>query len=162
MKTKANVRYFGFSLLVTLAMVVAPGLAQAETLFTAVLSGSQEVPETASPATGFATVILNDAETEATYHIEYSGLAGTETAAHFHQAPIGTNGPAIFALPVGSPKDGVWPVGPAEVAALNSHEVYINIHSDMYPGGEIRGNVCFSAVDTEKKSWGNIKALYRR
>jgi hypothetical protein len=162
MRSFANVQAARFTSAALAMMLVVAGTASAETLYTAVLDGQQEVPEVATPAIGLATIVLNDAQTMATYHIEYNGLLGTETAAHFHIAPSGTNGAAVFALPAGSPKDGVWPVGPAEVTALNTAQVYVNIHTDQFPGGEIRGNFCFAAVETENATWGGIKTLYRR
>jgi hypothetical protein len=132
----------------------------AEILFSAELTGLAEVPPTPSPGTGTALLSLNDAETEVTYHIEFSGLLGTETAAHFHNAPPGVAGPVIFGLPMGSPKDGVWAVGVAEVAALFAGEVYVNVHSDMFPGGELRGDISVLTTPTGNSAWGAVKALY--
>lgn len=149
---------------VILMAIVAGGLTvsavTAEILFSAELSGLAEVPPNASPGTGTAMLSLNDAQTEVTYHIEFSGLLGMETAAHFHNAPPGVNGSVIFGLPMGSPKDGVWPVGPAEVAALFADEVYVNVHSDMFPGGELRGDISVLTTPAGDSAWGAVKALY--
>lgn len=121
-------------------LALAP-LAEAETVFTAALKGSNEVPANASTATGFAILTLNDAQTSVTYHIEFSGLSAAETAAHFHHAVPGSNGSVVLGLPLGSPKDGAWAVGPTEVAWLFAHEIYMNVHTTAFPGGEIRGNL---------------------
>jgi len=139
------------------ALPCAP--AAAATLFTAVLDG--DTANTASFATGMATLTLNDAETEVAFHIEYTGLDGVEGPSHFHRGVPGTDGPVLFTLPSGSPKDGVWPVSPTEVSYLFGDAVYINVHTDVYPGGEIRGNVSFQSVPAEPASWSAVKALFR-
>src|SRR6185295_14479293 len=72
------------------------------------LNGSNEVPANASPATGSGIFSYDDVSNDLTYHITFSGLVATETAAHFHVAPPGVAGPVVFPLPLGSPKDGVW------------------------------------------------------
>jgi len=138
--------------LTVLALALAAGAcvvpqSQAATVFTTALAGSNETPPNASPATGFAVLTLNDAQTQVTFHIQFSGLVGTETAAHLHHAPPGVAGPVVFGLPLGSPKNGVWPVGPTEVAWLTAGEIYVNIHSTSFPGGEIRGNLSASDND---------------
>jgi hypothetical protein len=131
----------------------------ADTLYTAVLDGPTS--ETTSPAYGTATLILNSAETEVDYYIEYSGLQGNEIGGHFHNAVPGDYGPRLQLLLGGSPKSGIWQVGPFEVGELNAGRVYINIHTDLYPAGEIRGNIEFASVATEAASWGSVKALYK-
>ena len=130
-------------------------------VFEAVLDGDLQAPPTGSPGTGFATVTLNDAQTEATYEITYSGLLGPETIAHFHNALPGTNGPVLFTLPVGTPKTGVWPLDAAALARLLSGSVYVNVHTTMFPGGEIRGNLAQTTVPAAAGTWGGIKNLYR-
>jgi CHRD domain len=51
----------------------------------------------------------------------------------------------------------------AEVAmfnAISSGKSYFNIHSQSFPGGEIRGFLV-APVATENATWGGVKALYR-
>jgi hypothetical protein len=132
------------------------------------MSGAQERPTpNASPATGTGVFVLNDAETQLSYHIEYSGLLGAETASHFHTITIGTcpaegYGGVTFGVPVGNPKDGVWNLSPANVTDLRNGCVYFNVHSDVYPGGEIRGNIYRDdSVQAEESTWGRLKVIYR-
>jgi len=148
------------SLMAVLVGMLALPAAQAEILFSAELLGSAEVPPNASPGTGTALLTLNDAQTEVAYHIEFSGLLGTETAAHFHNAPPGVAGGVVFGLPLGSPKDGVWAVGPAEVAMLLAEEIYVNVHSTMFPGGELRGDMQRLTTAVEASTLSTVKALY--
>jgi len=121
-----------------------PAAGNADTFFSAVLDGA--TAGTASPASGTATFVLDEAETEVAYVIEYGGLVGAETVAHIHNAPPGVIGPVFHNLAFGSPKVGVWPVGPFEVAELRAGRVNILIHTELYPGAEIRGDLVLSPV----------------
>jgi hypothetical protein len=147
-----------------LGVLLAAGTAPAETLFAATLDASQNVPPTGSGGTGTAVLILNDAATEVAYTVTYDGLEGVEIGAHFHRAPPGENGSILHSLPLGTPKLGVWEVTAHDVADLMAGMVYVNIHTDMYPSGEIRGDISQStaAVSEEplRLSWGRIKALF--
>jgi hypothetical protein len=147
-----------------LALLVATGAASAETIFTATMDGSQQVPPTESGATGYAVLILNDEETEVAYAITFTGLEGVEVGSHFHQALPGENGPSFISLPFGSPKIGVWPLSAHDVGDLRGGRVYVNIHTTLYPSGEIRGDISESTASAEEDpqalSWSRIKALY--
>jgi len=144
----------GFVILLLLQM--SPVLA--DTIYTAVLSGP--TAGTASPAAGTATLTLNSAQTEVAYVVEYTGLQGPEIGAHIHNAPPGSEGPRLLLLFPGSPKVGTWAVSPFEVEELNAGRVYINVHTELFPTGEIRGDVMSSSVANEAVSWGAVKALY--
>ena len=45
--------------------------------------------------------------------------------------------------------------------AMAEGKAYLNLHSNVYPGGEIRGFLVPRAVATETGSWGQVKALFR-
>ena len=125
---------------------------------------------TGSPATGAAILNLNDAGDTLTYSITLVGLDldGTQTpmdsgdnvtAMHFHFAPPGTNGGVVFGLispnhdvddlvidPGAGTLVGAWEntdVNPlsAQLANLNAGNLYLNVHTTTFPGGEIRGQV---------------------
>ncbi len=145
--------------IVMLALAAMPALAS-ESVFLAGLDGSEEVPPTPVPNTGYASLFLNEEQTQVHYFIEYEPF-DNETAAHFHMAPPGTNGPVIHPLPLGTPKVGVWDVTPDDVAALFAGNVYVNIHTADYPGGAIRGNLEFCVVPVEAATWSNVKTLFR-
>jgi hypothetical protein len=131
------------------------------------LLGSNEVPPTGSPATGFATVTLNG--NLLTVNETFTGLTGgPAAAAHIHCcAPVGLN--AIVAIPftgfpaatsgtynntfdltVGGTYNGAFVTAnggttasaeAAFLAGLNSFQTYANIHDTTFPGGEIRGQI---------------------
>ena len=141
--------------------------AHADTItYTATLLGSNEVPPTGSPATGFGTFVLNG--NLLSINESFSGLTVPATAAHIHCCnPAGVN--AIVAVPFTpfpNATSGTFmttvdltlaatynpayitqeggTVSAAEaglIAALNSGNTYANIHDANFPGGEIRGQI---------------------
>lgn len=46
-------------------------------------------------------------------------------------------------------------------AAIAAGKAYLNIHSSMYTGGEIRGFLQPLATPSASTTWGQVKALYR-
>jgi hypothetical protein len=134
------------TLLIVIALCLISNRGDAQTLFTAQLEGSQEVPAVTSSATGTGWFVLNADATELTYHITFSGL--TLAASHFHMAPAGTAGGVVRAITFdGNTASGVWretddqPLTSELVADLVAGNIYVNIHTSANPGGEIRGQV---------------------
>lgn len=78
-----------------------------------------------------------------------SGRVTTEgieaTAAHIHVGAAGKNGPVI--VPLVKSSGNVWsvPAGAkltdAQYASYKAGDLYINVHSAKYKGGEIRGQL---------------------
>jgi hypothetical protein len=148
---------------IALAFVVAtPAAAQS---IGGSLSGAQEVPPNGTPGTGFVCLTVNAAAGVLDYVVTYTGLVGVETAAHFHgPAGPGVNAPIIFPLPLGTPKIGsIGPLTLFQFAQLSAGQWYVNVHTDLYPGGEIRGQITSECgvVPVAPTTWGSIKALYR-
>jgi hypothetical protein len=133
-----------------MALLVA-GVAHGVTNFECTIDGAQNVPPNPVSATGTGSFVLNDAQTELTYTIEFSGLTSPEIAAHLHNAGFHSNGPVVHGLPLGSPKAGVWSITPSQVTELFAGRIYVNIHSEIYTLGEIRGNLTpvATGVDSE-------------
>ena len=133
--------------LLILAVSAIPAMAQLST-FTAQLNSGQEPPPNTnnSNAFGVAFVTFDRATGELCFQITYTDerLLGAETVAHFHfSAPPGVNAPARITLPPGSPKNGcVTPeLTDQDIADLDAGLWYINVHTEINPGGEIRGQV---------------------
>jgi len=138
-----------------LVVAASGGPASAGTkTFIALLNSGQEVPEATpndSPALGVAHLTYDTQTKMLCYSVSYQGLEGgpnDELQAHFHgPAPAGENGGVLFTIspgpsPVGTPKTGC--VGPLEKdhkKALLNGEIYLNVHTNEYPSGEIRGQV---------------------
>lgn len=124
------------------------------------LTGREEVAETPGIAgdprgRGEAYVfgIDNDAATLC-YVLTISSLRGTATAAHIHEGAAGTNGPVVAAL--ASPADGdaadcltegekgKFPTGEEGIVQRilqNPADFYVNVHSEAFPGGAVRGQL---------------------
>jgi hypothetical protein len=126
--------------------------ASAGIILTATLTGLGENPPNASPAIGFGTVTLNDAQTLITVDESWSGLTAPATASHIHTGAPGTNGPVTFpfsgvpAATSGSIPEQTFAINAAQVAALLSGGMYMNVHTANFPGGEIRGQLTVASV----------------
>ena len=140
--------------------------AVADTGFVANINSAQEVPTNTSTATGNGYMVLNNAQTQLSYNISFTGLTVNHTAAHFHgPAAPGVNAGVRFLLSNGGGASGnfvgVWNIPAGDVVSLMNQLLYVNIHTSTYPGGEIRGQVVLDATPTNATTWGRIKQLYR-
>ncbi|MFN2493909.1 MAG: PQQ-dependent sugar dehydrogenase [Pyrinomonadaceae bacterium] len=115
-------------------------------LFVATLTGAQEVPPTSSTATGTATLVLSPDEKTARTSLNFSALSSAQTDAHIHgPAAAGVVGPVLFSIPPGQVSDFQINLNPAQVQHLKNGLFYINVHSGLFPNGEIRGQFQDSA-----------------
>jgi len=134
------------TMLVTLAFagaVAFSGPAFAEK-FKATLDGKSEVPANTSAGKGTADLDYDAASKKLTWKLNYSGLSGPATAAHFHgPAEAGKNAGVAVAIPNAgtSPAEGSATLTDAQAADLMAGKLYINVHTAANPGGEIRGQV---------------------
>ena len=128
--------------LAAMALLALPAAAQS-TQFRAELAGTNEVPAKTSGGTGTATAQLDPATKVLTYRVEYTGLSGPATAAHFHgPAELTANAGVVvpFASPA-SPITGTATLTDAQVADLSAGKWYANVHTAANPAGEIRGQM---------------------
>ena len=157
----------GVAAALAIALVVAgsglgfAGLAQADELFKATMTGDQEVPPVVTNTTGKVFFLLNKEETAMEFQLHVSdGVRVTQS--HIHCAPGGVNGPIIIFLAGfhdrGWDVDGKW-VSSATVTnanitntscgatlsaiaqAMRDGRTYANVHSVAHPGGEVRGQI---------------------
>jgi predicted lipoprotein with Yx(FWY)xxD motif len=137
-------------------MIENPMVPAASATHIAVLNAANEVPPANSPGTGTAWILLDDQTNTLTWTVEYAGLSGPATGAHFHgPAQPGANADVIISLvtgdaigQLGSPIQGTANITAEQVAQLNGGMWYVNIHTDAAPGGEIRGQVVAAGADT--------------
>ena len=119
--------------------------ARAETVkFHGTMSPTSEVPPKATDGKGTVDGTLDTATKVLTYKMDYTGLSGPATAAHFHgPAEPGANAGVLvpIASPLASPVSGTATLTDAQVADLRSGKVYVNVHTAANPGGEIRGQL---------------------
>lgn len=112
---------------------------------TASLTPDQENPATSSVGKGTAKVWYNKDTNGLRWEVEYSGLTGPATAGHFH-GPAAPGANAGVVVPFKSPLEypvikGEAVITPAQGEQLLAGLWYINLHTQKYPGGEIRGQV---------------------
>lgn len=103
--------------------LVSNSAADAGMMFRANLDGAQEVPPNNSAATGFATLLLNDAQDRLEIMLSVIGVDfdGNQTpndpsdnlaALHIHNAPAGMNGPIVFGFIFSSDTNGDLVIDP--------------------------------------------------
>jgi hypothetical protein len=118
-------------------------------VFTSVLDGGQETPPVVTDGTGFGGYVLNEDGTRFAGTVTFRNLSSPVIAAHIHQAPVGQPGPIVKSLVardraiiiVWTANDPTEPLTPALVEALRAGNLYVNIHTQQHPGGEIRGQI---------------------
>ena len=129
----------------TLAFAVGLGgsaLAE-EKQFMVMPTAGEEVPPTDSSGTGAGKITWNSDTKELSWSIEFSGLSGPATAAHFHgPADVGANaGVQVPMTDLESPSEGKATLTDEQAADLAAGKWYVNFHTEKFPDGEIRGQV---------------------
>lgn len=112
--------------------------------FSTQMTSMNEVPSVNTPATGRIAALLDKNTRLFRWKVNFSGLSGAPTAAHFHgPAAIGANSGVTLAFknPVQSPDEGRATLTPAQMADLLAGKWYANIHTAAHPAGEIRGQL---------------------
>jgi hypothetical protein len=106
----------------------------------AVISAAQEVPGCMSSALGNAVATVED--DKFCIALSYDGLSGPELFSHIHgPAAIGETGPVIFTMALSTQKTQCFELTKDNKKNLEDELYYFNIHSDLCPGGEIRGQI---------------------
>jgi hypothetical protein len=134
----------------TLAMLLActtlaGAAARAEIVhFQAKLDGASETPPKVTSGHGAAEVTLDTTAHTLSWTIDYAGLTGPATMAHFH-GPAAPGVAATVTVPItgtmASPLVGTAGLNDGQIGDLLAGLWYINIHTAKYPAGEIRGQV---------------------
>ncbi len=118
--------------------------------FGAIINGDQQVPANDSPAMGTMTGTYDSMANTFSFSWDISdNLIGMPASpgAHIHQGATGANGPVLFAF---NNPDGTWALSGSDtwtdlsddqVDALFAGGLYLNFHTDEFPGGEVRGQI---------------------
>jgi len=137
-------------------LLAASGSAFAEEMkFSAELKGSEEVPAVETSATGTTTATYDPATKKFSWTLEYGGLSGDATAAHFHLAAPGEDArsgkdprnsleweqPIVPIPELASGSEGSVDLTDEQAADLLAGKWYVNVHSAKHPDGEIRGHL---------------------
>lgn len=128
-------------------LLLAPLGAHASTIvvFNALLDGDQanNGAGTGSPGKGAATMTLDTETNEFQWFIAWENLMGIVTAGHFHgpAMPGQGAGVALGFDATTNPTSGSAILSAAQASDLLAGLWYINIHTTVVGGGEIRGQV---------------------
>ncbi len=123
------------------------------------LTGDEALSAVETDATGIFKARLDEAGTELEYVVLVGRIRGV-SAAHIHCAPFGESGAIGVTLYDGGPVDihrGVLAAGSLAgpnlgngcgwvtlddlLAGLRSGDTYVDVHTETWPGGEIRGQI---------------------
>ena len=141
-----------------LCLVPALTCGAAESVYRAVLAGGNELPKVKTPATGRFKLLL--AEDGLSFELEVDGIT-SPAAANIHQGKRGENGPPVAGLFGGPTRMGRFKGILAEgvitdknllgelqgktladlVRLIKSGNAYVNVLTETYPAGEIRGQI---------------------
>lgn len=134
---------------IVMACIVS-GARAASLIFTANLTGGQEVPAVVTTGFGTATMTIDDVTGVWSLTGTFSSLLGNANNAHIHgPAPVGVNAGVVKGLTFtvatsgsisgSSVATGVYSAG--QITDLKNGLHYVNIHSTNFGGGEIRGQL---------------------
>lgn len=151
--------------LVVTGVIGIPAADLAAQTFKAQLTGPREVPVCSTTGSGRAEVTIADDASQINFEVTYD-LDGSVTVAHIHLGKRTEAGGVIVFFCGGGGKPACPPspatvtgtivpadvVGPAQqgiaagqfdelLRALRSHLTYANVHSDICPSGEVRGQL---------------------
>lgn len=122
----------------------------AQNTYSATLLGADEVPPNDSAAHGTVNATFDTDTNTFSYTVEYEGLSGPATAAHFHgPADPGANAPPVVPVngDLASPITGEATLTDEQLTDLKSGKWYFNVHTEKFPDGEIRGQLTESNPD---------------
>jgi hypothetical protein len=142
--------------------------------FGARLDGFQETPTILSNATGTLMLRLDSTGTQLSYTLTYSGFSTMAMQSHIHLGRPGFPGGVAAFLCGGGGKpacpaaagtvtgtitaaDVIGPAGQGLAAgdfagllrAIRNNATYVNVHSTMFPAGEIRGAITGGEEDEQ-------------
>jgi CHRD domain len=143
--------------------------AQEGQTFSASLSGKDEVPPTESNSTGTAKFQVNENSSQISYWVNVTGIKKINQA-HIHNGTEGQNGDIVVTLTkTKSAKGNESPPnigfsgnitkddlqGPLKdkelsdlVSLMSDGNAYVNVHTDKYPDGAIRGQISSGEAST--------------
>lgn len=135
----SNIKYTAVAVAACTALAFP---AFAETLhYTADLTANSEVPPTDSTATGTADVMVDTDANTVSWTVKVQDLTGEPSAAHIHGPASETeNAPPVVDMSEAI-MEGNGDITADQIAELEDGKYYVNIHTEKFPDGEIRGQL---------------------
>ncbi|MFN0206687.1 MAG: CHRD domain-containing protein [Planctomycetota bacterium] len=130
-----------FATAFALAAVCITTNTNAQIQFGADINGANVVPPTASTVIGRSWFNYDEASNQLWFRVETKLLTGG--ILEFRTGPAGANGPILFTTTSAGPEyQGVSPVlTTANATDLFNSELYVQVVTPGFPGGEIRGQI---------------------
>jgi hypothetical protein len=123
--------------------------------FTAELTGDQEVPPVDTEAAGMAKFKIERRDRSVLrYEVQVEGLSGPAIAAHIHTGATGVPGDVLIPLDHEALR-GEVEITPEQLAAIESGDTYVNVHTEANPDGEIRGQIAACPLPPPPPPKGN-------
>ena len=142
------------------AMTLGATGAMAAVIYEAELTPEMVRPSSGASAYGQATLIVNDAGTEYHLTLNFAGLDTDQTGAALLSAGMDDPGSSLLTLPVGTPLALTQALTADIAEALESDRLAVQIYSEAWPGGAIRGNFQFVTVGVDVTTWTAVKTLF--
>jgi hypothetical protein len=112
-------------------------------VFSALLTGTQEVPAVSSSGSAVGVVLVDSSSRVLKASITTTGIAGS--AASIQQAVTGATGSIVFPMAETATGSGVWTTQATlttdQLATMIAGGYFFNVASPAHPGGEIRGQI---------------------
>jgi len=115
--------------------------------FYADMTARQQPAAVYSDGTATVDLTLDRKTLQLNWTITFSGLTSAPTGLHIHNNRPGSHGPLIYDLTPKSPQtfagplSGTVTMSGAEFQYLLERHLYIDLHTEKYPEGEIRGHI---------------------
>lgn len=106
------------------------------------LSGDHEVPAVETAGSGMGVIEIGE-DRSVSGSVTTSDVPGT--MAHIHEAAADANGPVV--IPLEQSDEDTWSVPEGtqltdtQYDSLKEGNLYINVHTEANPGGEVRGQL---------------------
>jgi hypothetical protein len=140
---KNNTRTSSLLLVLIVALLNISSLAQSSNSFRARLSPMPVTPQTVNSITGEGEVLLTLNGNTLSIQGSFAGMSSVATMAHIHNGPPAQPGPVVHKLEVDSVAagniNGELELTDQQVEALHNDALYIQIHTENNPAGELRG-----------------------
>lgn len=126
-----------------ITLLLSAQISVAQEVYRARLSPMPTTPATVDEITGEGEVILTLNGNTLTLEGQFAGMSSAATAAHLHNGPMAQPGPVIHTLNVDQAAMGTitatLELSDDQIAELASNALYIQVHSENNPPGELRG-----------------------
>lgn len=119
------------------------------------ISPVQQVPQLVSPASGTGYITLNQEDDLLLLNVSTT-IDDPILAAHIHMGTVGSNGdPIVNLMPLENDQtiltSDVQAVDQDFIDAILADDTYVNLHTEAFPGGELRGQIV--TTKTQVKSF---------